>query len=253
MLIIKKIFMFFMIFVFITANSCSNSTNENKRKKNKVDPTILPNTLTPEEIAGGWELLFDGKTTRNWRGYLQEEFPNPDWYIDVEKNLVGESGGSIITKNRFVNFDLKLEFMLMGESNSGIFYKVKEIPDTAIWASGIEYEIVHPKVIAKAGDISIETHSTADVYDLFSKTTNSEIPRKSWNRARIVVLNNHVEHWLNDKLYLEYQIEEEDWDNLITQSKFRNYSFFGKTKYGHIGLQQDIGTIKFRNIKIKEL
>ncbi len=246
--------MFVYIFLIVSfAQGCNDTSNEIKNKKKKEKSSIMPNTLTEEEVGAGWELLFDGKSLRNWRGYNQTQIPHQGWYIDVEKNLVGESGGAIISKNKFVNFDLKLEFKLSQNTNSGIFYKVKELKDTAIWSSGIEYELIHPQMISKAGDISIEKHSTSDVYDLFSQTTNANISLHSWNRARIVILNDYVEHWLNDQLYLEYQIGSEPWDSLVPNSKFRNFPMFGKTNYGHIGLQQDIGIVKFRNIKIKEL
>ena len=248
----QKLLTIFLLLIIISLNSCSNSSSDSK-KKQKKEPVRFPNTLFDNEVAAGWELLFDGKTTRKWRGYNQEEFPKDGWYIDVEKNLVGESGGSIITKNKFVNFDLKLEFKLSKETNSGIFYKVKEIQDTAIWMSGIEYELVHPETIAKAGDLPIKKHSTGDVYDLLSNDMNSKIYSNSWNHARIIVLNDYVEHWLNNELYLEYKKGSESWDSIVIESKFRNSPIFGETNYGHIGLQQDMGVVKFRNIKIKEL
>lgn len=252
MIFSQKLLNIFLLLIIIALNSCSNNSSDSK-KKQKIKPVKYPNTLLDEEIAAGWELLFDGKSTRQWRGYNQENFPTNGWHIDVEKNLVGESGGSIITKNKFVNFDLKLEFKLTKETNSGVFYKVKEIQDTAIWMSGIEYELVHPETIAKAGDISIKNHSTGDVYDLLSSDLNPTIFLNSWNHARVVVLNDYVEHWLNGKLYLEYKKGSPTWDSIVIDSKFRDSAFFGETNYGHIGLQQDQGIVKFRNIKIKEL
>ena len=33
------------------------------------DNQAEPNTLTPIEVAEGWELLFDGQTTDVWRGF----------------------------------------------------------------------------------------------------------------------------------------------------------------------------------------
>ena len=40
------------------------------------------NTLTQEEKAAGWRLLFDGKTTDGWRGYKMDRMPRGWKVID---------------------------------------------------------------------------------------------------------------------------------------------------------------------------
>ena len=44
--------------------------------------SVLPslNKLTDEEKAGGWQLLFDGKTTDGWRSYKQTAI-SPGWKV----------------------------------------------------------------------------------------------------------------------------------------------------------------------------
>jgi len=245
----------YLIFLFTLFLISCNSTNDAKKKIPKKDLTeIFPNQLTSEEVAGGWELLFDGKKMEHWRSYNSDTLPNQGWYIDVEKNLVVEKGGGdLVTKRKFENFDLKLEFQLSALANSGIFYRVLEKNDTAIWCNAIEYQLLDAKVLEKSKDLPLKNHATGDVYDLFSADYETKISIGKWNQARIIVLNNYVEHWLNGQLILEYKLATDDWNNLVAKSKFRNYPDFSKSTFGNIGLQEHGSTVKFRNLKIKEL
>ena len=40
------------------------------------------NTLTAAEKAAGWQLLFDGKTTKGWRSFLGKEISPEVWRVD---------------------------------------------------------------------------------------------------------------------------------------------------------------------------
>lgn len=245
---------YLILFLAIFLMGC-NSSDEAKKKIPKKDLTEnFPNQLTSQEVAGGWELLFDGKKIEHWRSYNSDTLPNQGWYIDVEKNLIVEKGGGdLITKRKFESFDLKLDFQLSALANSGIFYRILEKNDTAIWCNAIEYQLLDPKVLAKSKDLPLKKHATGDVYDLISADSESKISIGKWNQARIIVLNNYVEHWLNGQLILEYKLDTDDWNNLVAKSKFRNYPNFSKTTSGNIGLQEHGSVVKFRNLKIKEL
>src|SRR6185436_367324 len=55
-----------------------------------------PNQITEEEKAGGWKLLFDGKTTQGWHSFKKHTFPEKGW--DVRENWLhgaGKGGGDI--------------------------------------------------------------------------------------------------------------------------------------------------------------
>ena len=39
------------------------------------------NALTAQETKDGWRLLFDGKTTKGWRGAYMDAFPAKDWQV----------------------------------------------------------------------------------------------------------------------------------------------------------------------------
>src|SRR5690625_794578 len=70
------------------------------------------NELTDEEENEGWTLLFDGESTDRWRGYNKDAFPEEGWAVE-EGHLVvlpDGGGGDIITKEKYGNFVLKMEW-----------------------------------------------------------------------------------------------------------------------------------------------
>ena len=77
--------------------------------------TVSPmsaNQLTPAEKAGGWKLLFDGRTSDGWRSYRKDAFPNKGWVVEggCLKVVGGAKGGDIITTGQYGDFELALEW-----------------------------------------------------------------------------------------------------------------------------------------------
>jgi len=250
------IFSITSIFLFF---SCQNDKSKTKKKKTSIEKVILPNTLSDAEKAAGWKLLFDGKTTNGWRGYNKETFPTKGWKIDDEGNLtVSKSGteeagfgGDIITIDQFENFELMVDFMVTDTGNSGILYRVLEMEDFAIWQNAPEFQVLDDQTYIDMGGMDMTTHLTGDNYDLHSSTGKYSNPVGEWNTAKIIVEGNHVEHWLNGKKTVEYELLSPEWEALVAKSKFKTYPQYGRTVKGHIGLQDHGHLIKFRNIKIK--
>ena len=53
------------------------------------------NTLTPEEFASGWELLFDGETLKGWKAYNGDK--PQTWTVDENSiHCDGSKGGDDI-------------------------------------------------------------------------------------------------------------------------------------------------------------
>ena len=40
------------------------------------------NTLTPQEKADGWQLLFDGKDLNGWHSFGEQQGPGKDWSVE---------------------------------------------------------------------------------------------------------------------------------------------------------------------------
>ena len=78
-------------------------------------------------------------------------------------------------------------------------------------------------------------------------------PAGEWNHTRIVVDKNHVEHWLNGKKVVEYELYSSDWQKRKSSGKWKDYPGYGLIKKGHITFQDHGSKSWFKNIKIKPL
>lgn len=92
---------------------------------NAQDKPDKPNTLTPAEKAGGWRLLFDGKTLAGWdpRPTFSAS-TNGDWTVENGAIMCpGATAGWLATNEAFSDFHLKLQFRGSGTVNSGVFLR----------------------------------------------------------------------------------------------------------------------------------
>jgi len=211
-----------------------------------------PNTLSAKEKDGGWKLLFDGKTTDGWHAYRGKEVGDK-WKV-VDGALVlnpadGKRGGDIVTDDKYENFDLTLEWKVTKGANSGVMYRVSE-EKGAPYETGPEYQILDN---ANHGDGKNPKTSAASAYALYAPSKDVTKPIGEWNKTRIVVRGDHVEHWLNGVKVVEYDFGSDDWIKRVEESKFAKMDRFGKEKKGHIDLQDHGNEVAYRSIKIKVL
>ena len=74
-----------------------------------------------------------------------------------------------------------------------------------------------------------------------------------WNHSAIKVDGKNVEHWLNGKKILDYELGSERVLAAVAKSKFKRFDGFGKKVTGHILLTDHNDRCEFRNLKIREL
>ncbi|MBU2491703.1 MAG: DUF1080 domain-containing protein [Bacteroidetes bacterium] len=223
--------------------------------------SFLLNKLSTREINENYKLLWDGNTTKNWRGAKLDKFPENGWLIEngvlkVLSSDGGESrnGGDIITIKKYKNFELYIEFLITEGANSGIKYFVDPEMNKGEGSSiGCEFQILddvkHPD--AKLGIAGNRT--LGSLYDLIPSVNKKFNGIDKWNRACIIVKGNHVEHWLNGIKVVEYERGTQMWKALVANSKFKIWKDFGEAEEGNILLQDHGNEVWFRNIKIKEL
>jgi len=224
---------------------------------------LKPNSLNTYEKDNGWKLMFDGQTSKGWRSVKNMAFPDKGWEVKngmltVMKNPEREeqTGGDIVADEKYGAFDWSFEFKTTPVANSGVKYFVTLSNGTTGSALGLEYQILdddrHPDAkLGRNGD-----RRMGSLYDILPATKQARFvhPVGAWNTARIVVYpNNHVEHYLNGVLILEYERGGAQFKEAVALSKFKTYKDFGEGKDGYLMIQDHGCEVNYRNIKIKKL
>lgn len=206
------------------------------------------NVLTPQEKAEGWTLLFDGKSLDRWRGF-KSPTPPAGWKA-ADGALVREgTGGDLMTKEQYGDFELRLEWKVSKGGNSGIMFHVT--PDGAeTYETGPEMQILDNAVHRDGKDPMTSAGSN---YALHPPARDVTKPIGEWNAVRLLVRGPHVEHWLNGVKLLEYELWSPDWEKRVQASKFAKMPGYGRAKRGHIVLQDHGDLVWFRNIKVKAM
>jgi hypothetical protein len=218
------------------------------------------NTLSAEEKAAGWRLLWDGKTSEGWRSAKSPEFPKSGWEIKDGMLIINESGGGesasvgdIITREKFSDFELSVDFKITPGANSGIkFFVDPELNKGPGSSIGPEFQILdderHPD--AKLGRDGNRT--IGSLYDLIPAPKDKKVqPVGEWNHARILSRGKHVTYWLNGVKTVEFERGSKEWRDMVADSKYKVWPGFGELPEGHILLQDHGNLVFYRNIKIR--
>jgi hypothetical protein len=177
-----------------------------------------PNRLTPQEIAQGWILLWDGESMFGW-----ETHGGAEWKI-ASGALVGDSaqGGWLGTTTAFGDFELRFEFRTAADGNSGVF--LRSAREGAPHQTGYELQIF---------DAQPAGYNTGSLVG-YAKASPATIVPGQWNRYEVTAEGDRFVIVYNGRKVLEAR----DGQHLV----------------GVIGLQYNQGKkIEFRNIKLRPL
>lgn len=176
-----------------------------------------PNHISGQEAHQGFELLFDGETTDNWRVVSDSGWEIEDGVLTVlgsEEAKSGKGTRMLVTDKKYGPFELKFDFKRHSE---GGIAGIKYFSDEAGEGMDAEGEALFGKMAAYQGQPAPPRN-----------------PRE-WNSGVIKVSpDGFVEHWVNGYKILEYQRDAK------------------KAAWGHIVLDA-YDTISYKSIKIREL
>jgi hypothetical protein len=198
-----------------------------------------------------WIVLFDGSSTDAWRGFQRQNFPVDGWKIENGslKTIVGGDQCDIITREKYKDFELEVEWRVSPGGNSGVFYRATE-DYPAVWQSAVEMQVLDDSLHHDGKDPKT---SAGSLYGLIAPTNKVLVPVGEYNKAKVVAKGNHIEHWLNGAKILAYEFGSDELNSLIAESKFKDFSGFAKAREGYIALQHHGEEVWYRNIRVRPL
>ncbi|MEL7238014.1 MAG: DUF1080 domain-containing protein, partial [Planctomycetota bacterium] len=209
------------------------------------------------EVEDDFMLLFDGTDASmdaNFRGFKRNFIPDAWQVKDGNLTLVRGGAGDLVTKQRFRDFDLRLQWNVSKGGNSGIMYRVAEEGDHtfATFATGPEMQVLDDE---RHGDARNGRDRMAGaLYGLYAVPEPSPVNEaETWNDVRIVARGTQVQHYLNGELVVDVDMASDEWKQKIAASKFADWPRFAKESEGHIALQDHGDVVRYRHIRIKRL
>jgi hypothetical protein len=177
------------------------------------------NSLTPQESAAGWKLLFDGKSLNGWEAHGGAQ----DWKAQDGTLACAATGPSWLgTVDTFSDYVLKLEFRGAERVNSGVFLRSQK--DGQPHITGYELQI---------WDFQPAGYNTGSLVNSL-KASPTKILADQWNSYEITADHDHFLIVLNGKTLLDGQD--------------------AKHAGGVIGLQcQKDNPIAFRNMRLQPI
>jgi Domain of Unknown Function (DUF1080) len=238
-----------------------NPATTGEESKTDTATTTVPanteamnNTLSSEESAAGWKLLFDGNSLNGWRTYQNKKSDSwsvQDGVLHCKGSETDKSDlrSDLITNDQFENFELSLDWKIAPKGNSGLMYMVTE-GSKAAYMTGPEYQLIDDIGFPEKLE---DWQKTGANYAMEAAPEATPNAVGSWNNTRVIVNRGHVEHWLNGKKVVEYELWSDKWKADKAKGKWKDTPEYGMSKKGHIALQDHGSEAWFKNIKIKGL
>ena len=211
-----------------------------------------------QEADSGFVSIFDGKTLKGWTG-------DPVYWKVENGTMVGEiTPETIVKENTFIiydkpiegDFELKVQFKVSDEGNSGINYRSERIEGEPFAQRGYQsdidgknkwtgqnYEEKGRQFLALRGQITrIEKDGKPNVIGYTGDGENliSHIKSDDWNECHLIIRGNEMIHSVNKQIM-----------SMVIDDDVENRKFGGL-----IGVQVHAGppmTIEYKEFRIKKL
>jgi len=188
--------------------------------------TLAPHSnQAAAQADAGWITLFDGKSLDNWT-----PIGTANWKLEDGAVVADSGNGFLVSKNSYGDFQLRSEFWIATETNSGIFIRCTD-PNSVTGKTAYEVNIwdTRPK----------PEYGTGAIVDV-AKVDPMPKAGGKWNVYEIIAKGPKFTVILNGQKTVD---GAED-------GKFAN----GRIALQHgMGVSDDKGVVKFRKVEIKPL
>jgi hypothetical protein len=210
--------------------------------------------MNNDQTTEDWQTLVSGNSLNGWHIYgkttVGQSWKVQDGEIFFDPSV--KDGGDIVTDEEYENFHLKLQWKIDSGGNSGIIFYVHE--DTSkfgnTWNTGPEMQVLDNE---RHADAKINKHRAGDLYDLIAANPETVKPAGEWNDVEIRAENGNLVFRLNGSDVVQTTMWDDNWKNMVANSKFKEHSGFGTYKKGKIALQDHGDKVWYRNIQIRRL
>ena len=174
----------------------------------------------------GWVTLFDGKNLDNWN-----KIGDANWRIEDGAVVADKGNGFLVSKNSYGDFQLRAEFWVDDDANSGIFIRCAD-PDKVTGSNAYEVNIWDRR--------PDPTYGTGGIVNV-AKVDPMPKAAGKWNVYEIIAQGPKFTVTLNGQKTVDG----------AQDAKFAN----GRIALQHgLGLKDnDRGVVKFRKVEIKPL
>ncbi len=150
---------------------------------------------------------------------------------------------------KYKDFEFTSDWKISVGGNSGIIYRCSEEYKQPYF-TGPEYQVIDNE--GYKGKLT-DKQTAGSNYDMEANVVNKPNPVGEWNSTKIMVKGNHVEHWLNGKMVLQYEFHSPEWETQKATSKWKTAAKYGMEAEGYIDFQDHGHEVWFKNVKVREL
>jgi hypothetical protein len=233
----------------------------------------FPSIGQSKKDKDGFVVIFDGKTLKGWEG-------DPAYWRAENGSLVGEiTPDKLLKSNTFIiwrggqpkDFELKLEFRISQNGNSGINYRSEQLKDVPYALKGYQADIdgknnytgqnyeergrttlayrgqktvINPlqnPAATLAEDVKNNAWTGLEVTGSLGQidSLKTQIKSEDWNECHLIIKGNRLQHYINGILMSDVT------DNDVANRKMA----------GWLGVQVHVGPpmkVEYRNIRLKQ-